>query len=101
MRKALTVSLALLLCLSAIALAGDKQAAADKTIQGTITRMDTAGKMLTVKDTSGNESSVAWNDATRITGGELREGATVSLSVSDKGGSPTATSIQVKADKSY
>ncbi len=95
MRKALTVSLALLLCLSAIALA------ADKTVQGTITRVDTAGKMLTVKDTSGKEVTVAWTDSTKITGGELTEGATVSLSVNDSNGSPTATSIQVKPAKSY
>ena len=100
MRKAVTLSLslALALCLSAIALAGDNQSA-DKTISGTITKVDTAGKMLTVKDTSGTETTVAWNDSTRITGGELAEGATVSLSVSDKGGSPTATSIQVKSAK--
>jgi len=98
MRKVVTLSLALVLCLSVIALAGENQSA-DKSIQGTITKVDTAGKMLTVKDTSGNETTVAWNDSTRITGGELAEGATVSLSVSDKGGSPTATSIQVKSAK--
>jgi YD repeat-containing protein len=98
MRKVLTVSLGLLLCLSAIALAGDNNAA-DKTIQGTITRVDTAGKMVTVKEASGNETTVAWNDSTRITGGELKEGASVSLTVSDKGGSPTATSIEVKSAK--
>ena len=101
MRKAVTLSLALLLCLSAIALAGDKTTVADKTIQGTITKVDTAGKMLTVKDTSGNETTVAWNDSTRISGGELAEGATVTLPVSDKGGSPTATTIQVKSAKGY
>jgi len=102
MKKAFAVSLALMLCLSAIALAApndDKNMSAG-TVQGTITKVDAASKTLTIKESSGNETTVYWDEATRVSG-DLKEGSMAQVSVSDKDGRKLATSINVKAPKSY
>jgi hypothetical protein len=53
-----------------------------------------------VKEASGNEVTVRWDESTRM-GGELKEGATVSVETARKGGETIATSIMVDAKKSY
>ena len=101
MKKAFAVSLALMLCLSAIALAApndDKNMQA--TVSGTITKVDAAAKTLTIKEASGNETTVYWDESTRVSG-DLKEGSMAQVSVSDKDGRKLATSISVKAPKSY
>jgi YD repeat-containing protein len=101
MKKAFAVSLALMLCLSAIALAapdGDKNM--QGTVTGTITKVDTAAKTLTIKEASGNETTVYWDEATRVSG-DLKEGSMAQVSCSEKDGRKLATSINVKAAKSY
>jgi hypothetical protein len=101
MKKAFAVSLAVMLCLSAIALAADNDKSMQgATIQGTITKVSAADKALTVKDTQGNETTVFWDESTRISG-DLKEGSTVSLTVADKDGKKLASSISVRAPKSY
>jgi YD repeat-containing protein len=101
MKKAFAVSLAVMLCLSAIALAADNDKNMQPTtLQGTITKVSAADKTLTVKDTSGQETTVFWDESTRISG-DLKEGSTVSLTCADKDGKKLASSISVRAPKSY
>jgi YD repeat-containing protein len=94
MKKAFAISMAFLLCLSAIARAADNDKSMQSSLQGTITRVDTAGKMLTIRENSGSETTVYWDESTRISG-ELKEGTSVTLTASDKEGKKLATSINV------
>jgi YD repeat-containing protein len=100
MKKAFAVSMALLLCLSAIALAtedNDKgMQGKNQNLQGTITKVDAATKMLTIRDTSGTETTVYWDESTRVSG-DLKEGSSVQLTAFDKDGKKLASSINVKA----
>ncbi len=99
MKKALGMALAAVIVLSAVAMA--TEAAADKSISGTISRLDTASKTMVIKDTSGKEVTVFWDDATRVAGGELREGSQVEVQTKDQDGKNFATSIQIRATKPY
>jgi hypothetical protein len=100
-KKMLAVSLTLVLCLSAIALAADNDKEMKGTsLQGTITKVDAADKALTVRDNSGTETTVFWDESTRING-NLKEGSMASLTLADKDGKKLATSISVRAPKSY
>jgi len=100
MKKALGVALAAVIVLSAVAMA-TQTATADKAISGTISRLDTAQKSMVIKDTSGKEVTVFWDDATRVAGGELREGSQVEVQAKDQDGKTFATSIQIRATKPY
>jgi len=100
MKKAFAVTLALMLCLSAIALAADNDKSMQGAVSGTITKVDNAAKTLTIKEASGNETTVYWDEATKVNG-DLKEGSMATVSVSDKDGRKLATSINVKAGKSY
>ncbi|MGE5275831.1 MAG: hypothetical protein ACM3SU_02445 [Acidobacteriota bacterium] len=96
MKKALGVALAAVIVLSAVAMA-----TGDKAVSGTISRLDTASKSMVIKDTTGKEVTVFWDDATRVTGGELREGSQVEVQTKDQDGKNFATSIQIRATKPY
>ncbi len=99
MRKILALSVAAIVMISAVSFAvpsggdrsGDKPG---KTVTGTVSRVDAAAKMMVVKDTSGNEVTVYWNEATKLDGGVPQEGATVTVNAREEGGRTLATSIQ-------
>lgn len=115
MKKVLALSIAIVLVLSASAFAGqeparpqDPQASEPapsseqaQSVSGTISSLDNDQKMLVLRDDSGKEITVYWNDATRVSGGDLKEGASVSLQTTDQGGKTFATSIEVRTKKSY
>lgn len=91
LRKTLAASVVLAMCLCAVAVAGDP---AGK-IEGTITRVDMDQKVLVVKDSTGQLKTVYWDTATKVSGGDLKEGATVTLSATNQQGRMVASSIQV------
>ena len=97
MRKVAAIMAIAVVCLAAVAVAAPDT----KTIVGTITSIDNASKSMVVKDTAGTETTVYWNDASKVAGGELREGSTVKVDVKDQDGKSFATSIQVQAKKPY
>jgi hypothetical protein len=79
MRK-LTVLLALaLFTVSLAAVAGEGQKAGEKVVTGTISRLDTANRSMTVTDAKNATWTILWNDSTRVMGGELKEGQPVKL----------------------
>jgi cold shock CspA family protein len=102
MRRLAGISLIALLCISAIAAAVPQTDAKTdaKTVSGTISRVDTTGKMLIVKQASGDEVTVYWNERTAVSG-DLREGQPVRVEVKEQDGKTWATSIQVQAKKPY
>ena len=97
MRKVAAIMTIAVVCLAAVAVAAPDNT--NKTIIGTITRIDNASKSMVVKDTSGTETTIYWNDGSKVDGGELREGSTVKVDTKDQDGKTFATSIQVQAPK--
>jgi Cu/Ag efflux protein CusF len=70
-----------------------------KSIRGTVLTVDNSAKSMTVRNDSGKELTVFWNDTTRVEGGELKEGATVALETSLQNGKMFASSIQITSAK--
>ena len=93
LKKALAASVVLALCLCSVAVAGGDPAGK---IQGTISKVDMAQKTLVIKDSNGQERTVFWDSATKVSG-DLKEGAAVTLSAADQQGKMVASSIQVDA----
>ncbi|HEY6065016.1 MAG TPA: hypothetical protein VIY96_02605, partial [Thermoanaerobaculia bacterium] len=94
-KKALTLAALAIFTISLAALAGDKaKSAGEKKASGTIAKVDTAAKSLTVTDSKGATTTFHWNDSTRILGGELKEGAAVEVGYTD-GADMWATWIRV------
>jgi hypothetical protein len=79
---------------------GSHSQAAAKTVNGTVSQLDLAGKTMKVRESNGKEVTVRWDDSTRM-GGDLKEGANVSVQTAQKGGEAVATSIMVNAKKAY
>ena len=98
MKKVFALSLVAVLCLAVVAVAGDdKMAGKDKspTMEGTITKVDMAGKMMMVKDSAGKESAIYWTDKTKVAGDELKEGSLVHWKGMEKEGKMWATWVHV------
>ena len=64
-------------------------------VEGKVTKVDTAGKSLVVKDAAGKETTLYWTDATKLEGGELKEGQTVHYKAAEKDGKMWASWIHV------
>jgi len=94
MRKVWAVAVVAVLCLSVVAVAGEDKMGG-KAMEGKITKVDMAAKMMMVKDAAGKESTIYWNDATKVEGGELKEGATVHYKAAEKDGKWWATWVHV------
>ena len=106
MKKVFALSIVLAFCLGAVALAQDSPSSdtqkdtqksekmSGKSMTGTVTRVDSTAKMMTVKDDSGQEHTVYWNDSTKVDGGTPSEGAKVTFSTMDRDGKTWATSIK-------
>jgi hypothetical protein len=50
-----------------------------------------------VKDATGKETAVYWNDTTKVSGDEMKEGAMVHWAGAEKGGKMWATRVHVGA----
>lgn len=92
MKKILALSVVAVLC-AVVVLAGDEKMG--KMNEGTISKMDMAGKMMMVKDSAGKETTVYWNDTTKVSGDEMKEGALVHWAGSEKDGKMWATKVHV------
>ena len=99
MKRFLAIAIVLGVALSSIALAGDDKMG-DKTMSGSITKVDGDQKMMMVKDKSGKEWSIYWNDSTKVEGGAPKEGATVWFKAAEKDGKMWATWVKTEAAKS-
>jgi len=93
MRRILSLSVAAVLCIAVVALAGDDQH--HHGMGGTITKIDTAGKVMTVKGSDGKETAVYWNDSTKVEGDELKEGSVVHYKGETKDGKMWASWVHV------
>jgi len=95
MKKVLTlVAVVAFLWTAVLALAGDEKMGG-KSLEGTISKVDTAGKMMIVKSADGKENTIYWNDSTKVEGGELKEGSLVHWKGTEKDGKMWATWVHV------
>ena len=96
MKKILALSVVAVL-VAVVSLAGDEKMGEKhgKTQEGTITKMDMAGKTMTVKDAEGKETAVYWNDSTKVAGDEMKEGAKVHWTGAEKDGKMWASWVHV------
>jgi hypothetical protein len=99
MRK-LTALLALaLFAVSLAAVAGDKKAG-EKTVSGTISKLDLSNRSMTVTDDKSATWTIQWTDSTRVMGDDLKEGGTVSVGYVEADGKMWASWIKGSAAKS-
>jgi hypothetical protein len=80
--------------------AGSHSQASAKAVRGTVSDLDLAGKTMKVRQSNGKEVTIRWDESTRM-GGDLKDGAEVSVQTAQKGGETVATSIMVSAKKTY
>ena len=96
MKKVLALVAVAFLCTAVLALAGDdKMKMGGKSMEGTISKVDMAGKMMMVKSADGKENTIYWNDSTKVEGGELKEGSLVHWKGTEKDGKMWATWVHV------
>jgi hypothetical protein len=93
MRKVLALSLAAVFCLAVAAYAGDP--ADGKKVEGTVSKVDMAAKTMVVKAADGTETTVYWNDTTKLEGGDLKEGQMVHVKAIEKDGKMWASWVHV------
>jgi hypothetical protein len=97
MKKVLTLASVAMLAFALSASAHDpKGKGGEKTAAGSISKIDASAKTLIVSDSKGGSWTVQWSDSTKIMGGELKEGAAVSLGYSEDDGKMWATWIRVQ-----
>jgi hypothetical protein len=101
MKRVLALSVAAVLCIAVVALAGDdkmsggKGKMGSKAMEGTVSKADMAGKMMMVKGADGKESAVYWNDSTKVEGGDIKEGSKVHYKCDMKDGKMWASWVHV------
>ena len=96
MKKVLALVVVAVLCTAVVALAGDdKMKMEGKSMEGTISKVDMAGKMMMVKGADGKDSAVYWNDTTKVEGGDLKEGSKVHYKGETKDGKMWASWVHV------
>jgi hypothetical protein len=93
MKKVWTLSLVAVLCLAVAAFAGDEKTGA-KPMEDKITKVDLAAKV-TVNGAAGKETTIYWNDSTKVEGGGLKEGETVHVKATQKDGKMWASWVHV------
>jgi len=94
MKRFLAAALVIGFAISAVALAGDHKMGGDHAMSGTITKVDNAQKMMTVKDKAGKEWTIYWNDQTKVEGDAPKEGAMVHFKAETKDGKMTASWVK-------
>lgn len=98
MRKVSMLMLLSMVVVATALLAGDSTKG-EKLVSGTISRLDTANRSMTVTDAKGTAWSIQWSDSTRVLGGELKEGAAVQLGCTESEKQHWANWIKVSEPK--
>ena len=94
MKKAVALAVVMAFC-AVIGLAGTGEHHGTA-MEGTISKVDMAGKSMTVKTADGKDMTIYWNDSTKLQG-TPKEGETVHFKTSEKDGKTWATWVHVGA----
>jgi hypothetical protein len=97
--KKVSVLVVLALIAVALALPAGETKKGEKLVSGTISRLDTANRSMTVTDSKGASWTIQWSDSTRVLGGELKEGAAVQLGCTESENQRWAIWIKVSEAK--
>jgi len=96
MKRFLAAALVIGFAISAVALAGEHKMG-EKSMAGTVTKVDTAQKMMTVKDKAGKEWTIYWNDQTKMEGAAPKDGDMVHFKAATKDGKMMASWVKTGA----
>jgi Domain of unknown function (DUF5666) len=91
MKKVLALAVIAVFC-AVVGLAN--QPMEGKGVEGTISKVDMAGKSFVVKTADGKETTYYWNDTTKVQG-TLKEGETVHVQAAEKDGKMWASAVHV------
>ena len=98
MKKSLILSVASMLVFGSLAFANSgAKASHGGNARGTVAAVDQTAKTFVLKDAAGKDTTVSWNDATKVQGGALKEGEQVQVRTMEKDGHQVATSISIAA----
>ena len=93
MKRFFALALVLGVALSAVTLADDAKMG-DKTMSGTVSKVDNDQKMMVVKSDKGKEWTIYWNADTKVEGAAPKEGAMVWFKATSKDGKMWATWVK-------
>jgi hypothetical protein len=102
MKKVITLAILATLILAPVARAGDDSkaqkpaASTEKVVSGTLARVDMNYRTIAVADSKGVNWQIVWTDATKIMGGELKEGASVQVGYVESQNRSWASWIKVR-----
>ena len=99
MMKRVSMLVALAVLAISIAVPAGEAKKGEKLVSGTIARLETSTRVLTVTDEKGASWMIQWTDSTRVLGGELKEGAAVQLGYTESENQHWATWIRVSEAK--
>jgi len=98
--RIIILSLALVLLVSSAFAATTKAPATHgKSVHGTVARLDEGTKTFIVNSSAKKTYDLQWNDATKVTGGSLKDGESVTVRYMVHDGKNVATSIMIVAPK--
>jgi len=98
--RIIVLSLAVLLVATSLFAATTKAPAAShgKSVHGSVAKLDESAKTFDV-DAGKKATNIQWNDATKVTGGSLKDGETVTVKYMVHDGKNVATSVMIAAAK--
>jgi len=70
-----------------------------KSVHGTVARLDEGARTFIVNSSAKKTYDLQWNDATKVTGGSLKDGESVTVRYMVHDGKNVATSIMIVAPK--
>ena len=98
--RIIILSLVLLVAVTSLFAATTKAPAAShgKSVHGTVAKLDESAKTFNV-DAGKKTTSVQWTEATKVTGGTLKDGETVTVKYMIHDSKNVATSVMIAAPK--
>jgi hypothetical protein len=99
MKRILAVSVSAILCGLVLLASDEKRPTSGKINLGAVTKVDSAAKMMTVKDSDGKETAIYWNALTKFGGGEIKAGVKVYWRGAEKDGKLWATWIILAGER--
>jgi hypothetical protein len=96
--RIIIISLVLLVATSAFAATTKAPASHGKSVHGSVAKLDESAKTFDV-DAGKKATNIQWNDATKVTGGTLKDGETVTVKYMVHDGKNVATSVMIAAPK--
>ena len=98
-RSIIVISLAALLIVSAAVAAPTIVKSHGKSVHGQIAKLDSSAKTFTVTTAKNQSFDLQWNDATKVTGGSLKDGEAATVRYMVRDGKNVATSVMITAAK--